>query len=109
VTRFPRKLKSQRVKDRASLRGRRRKDAGEISALRMEAESQATQIRAQGEARAAESLAVFKQNPALANFIFELDALKDSLKERATLVLDQNTPPFNLLTGVSTNLLMNRH
>lgn len=73
--------------------------------LLSDAESQATQIRALGEAQAAESLAVFQQNPELANFIFRLDALKDSLKERSTLIFDWHTPPFDLLHGVSTNLL----
>jgi membrane protease subunit HflC len=70
-----------------------------------DAESKATQIRAKGEAQAAESLAVFNQDPGLAKFIIQLDALKDSLKDRSTLIFDANTPPFNLLQGVSTNLL----
>jgi membrane protease subunit HflC len=73
------------------------------------AEGQATTIRGQAEADAAKSLPIFQQNPTLANFIFSLNALDTSLKERATLILDQNTPPFNLLVGnplwsVSTNL-----
>jgi membrane protease subunit HflC len=70
-----------------------------------DADSQATQIRAKGEAQAAESLAVFQQDPELAKFIFQLDALKDSLKDHSTLIFDANTPPFGLLHGVSTNLL----
>jgi membrane protease subunit HflC len=70
-----------------------------------EAESQATQIRAEGEAKAAKSLAIFEQNPVLANFFFQLDALKDALKDHATLIVDANTSPFGLLHGLSTNLL----
>lgn len=69
------------------------------------AESEATRIRGEGEAEAAKSLAVFRQNPELANFIFRLNALEASLKDRAVLVFDQNTPPFDLLRGASTNLL----
>lgn len=69
------------------------------------AESEATRIRGEGEAEAAKSLEVFRQNPELANFIFSLDALEQALKERSTLILDQNTPPFDLLRGASTNLL----
>jgi membrane protease subunit HflC len=69
------------------------------------AEGQATQIRGLAEAEAAKSLPVFDQNPELANFIFGLNALEASLKERSTLIFDQHTSPFNLLTGVSTNLL----
>ncbi len=69
------------------------------------AEGQATQIRGKGEAEAAKSLAVFQQNPELANFIFRLSALEGSLKERSVLIFDQNTPPFDLFRGASTNLL----
>ena len=69
------------------------------------AEGQATQIRGKGEAEAAKSLSVFQQNPELANFIFRLNALEGSLRERSTLIFDQHTPPFDLFQGVSTNLL----
>jgi membrane protease subunit HflC len=69
------------------------------------AEGQALQIRGKGEAEVAKSLEVFKQNPELANFIFGLDALEGSLKDRSILVFDQHTPPFNILRGISTNLL----
>ena len=69
------------------------------------AESEATRIRGEGEAEAAKSLTVFQQNPDLANFIFRLNALEGSLKDRSTLVFDQNTPPFDLFRGASTNLL----
>ena len=61
------------------------------------AEAEATVIRGQGEAEAARSYAVFEQNPELAVFLIQLNALSSSLKERATLVLDPQTPPFNLL------------
>ena len=70
-----------------------------------EAESQATSIRGKGEAEAAKSLAVFQQNPELANFIFGLNALEISLKDRSTLLFDQHIHPFDLFQGVSTNLL----
>ena len=69
-----------------------------------DAGAQATAIRGKGEAEAAQSLKVFQQNPELANFIFRLSALEDSLKEKSTLILDQHTPPFDLFNGVSTNL-----
>jgi membrane protease subunit HflC len=61
------------------------------------AEAEATVMRGQAEAEAAKSLAVFEQNPKLANFLLDLKALEQSLKERATLILDQQTPPFNML------------
>ena len=69
------------------------------------AESQATRIKGLGEAEAAKSLAVFQQNPDLASFIFRLNALESSLKERSVLIFDQQTPPFDLFRGASTNLL----
>jgi membrane protease subunit HflC len=69
------------------------------------ADSEATRVRGEGEAEAAKSLTVFQQNPELANFIFRLNALETSLKERSILVFDQRTPPFDLFNGVSTNLL----
>lgn len=69
-----------------------------------DAAGQATEIRGKGEADAAKFLAVFQKNPELANFIFRLNALEDSLKERSTLIFDQHTPPFDLFNGVSTNL-----
>jgi hypothetical protein len=50
-------------------------------------------------------LSVFQKNPELANFIFRLNALEISLKDRSVLIFDEHTPPFDLFRGVSTNLL----
>jgi membrane protease subunit HflC len=69
------------------------------------ARGKATEIRGKGEAEAIKFLAVFQQNPQLANFQFRLTALEEALKDRATLVFDQQRPPFDLLGGVSTNAL----
>jgi modulator of FtsH protease HflC len=69
------------------------------------AQGKATGIKGQGEAEAAKSLAVFQQNPELASFLFRLNALEGSLKERSILVFDQHTPPFDLFRGGSTNWL----
>jgi membrane protease subunit HflC len=69
------------------------------------AQGQATGIKGQGEAEAAKSLAAFQQNPELASFLFRLNALEGSLKERSILVFDQNTPPFDLFRGGATNRL----
>lgn len=65
------------------------------------AESEATVIRGQAEAEAARHYAVFQQEPELATFLIELNSLAGALKERSTLVLDPQTPPFNLLTGAA--------
>jgi membrane protease subunit HflC len=65
------------------------------------AEAEALVIRGQGEAEAAKSFAVFERQPDLAVFLLELKALANSLKDRSTLVLDPQTPPFTLLRGAS--------
>ncbi len=70
-----------------------------------DAESQATRIKGKGVAEAAKSLGVFQQNPDLASFLFRLDALEASLKDRSTLIFDQQTSPFSLFSAGSTNLL----
>jgi modulator of FtsH protease HflC len=70
-----------------------------------DANSKALQIKARGEAQAAESLKTFQQNPELAKFLFRLNALELSLKDRSILVFDQTTPPFDLFRGASTNLV----
>lgn len=64
-----------------------------------QAESQATIIRGGGEAQAAAALKTFQENPELAVFLIKLEALEKALKEKATLVLDPRTPPFDLLQG----------
>jgi membrane protease subunit HflC len=70
------------------------------------AEGTATEIKGKAEGEAAKSLAVFQQNPDLANFIFRLNALDGALKERSILIFDQNTPPFDVFRngGVTTNM-----
>jgi membrane protease subunit HflC len=83
-----------------------RSDANRKAAEMMfAADAQATRIRGEAEAKAAESLAVFQQNPELANFIFRLGALEGVLAERSTLIFDQHTPPFDLFRGAASGLL----
>ena len=65
----------------------------------VEAEAEATRIRGEGDKQAAASLQVFQQEPELANFLMQLRALEDFLKERTTLILDTQTFPLNLLNG----------
>ena len=96
------KLESEGETEAQNIRSDAERRAAE---LRADAESQATRIRGQAEAEAAKSLAVFNQNPGLANFIFRLNALESSLKDRSTLIFDGRTPPFDVLAGgISTNL-----
>jgi membrane protease subunit HflC len=63
------------------------------------AEGEATQIRGAAEAEAAKFLPIFRQDEALANLIFRLNALEGTLKERSILIFDRRTPPFDLFQG----------
>jgi membrane protease subunit HflC len=63
----------------------------------------ATRIRAEGEAEAAQTLPVLQQNPELANFLQRIDALKLSLNQRTTLILDERTPPFDVFRNLPAN------
>jgi len=63
------------------------------------AQGEALHIQGQGQTEAAKYLGVFQQNPELASFLFRLNALEDSLKDKSTLVFDQQTEPFTLFKG----------
>ena len=67
------------------------------------ADAAATRIRGEGEAAAAKVLPVFEQNPALANYLLRIEALKLSLNHRTTLIFDERTPPFDLFLNFPTN------
>lgn len=83
-----------------------RSDANRKSAeMLANADAQAIRIRGEGEAAAQKYYAVFAQEPELAILLWKLDTLIESTKDRTTLILDQNVPPFDLLQGISTNLL----
>ena len=75
----------------------------EASEMINNAVASATRIRAEGEAEAALTLPVFEQNPELANFLLRVDALKQSLNQRATLIFDERTPPFDLFRTLPAN------
>jgi membrane protease subunit HflC len=62
-----------------------------------EAEKQATIIRGTADKEASKALKTFEQAPELAVFLLKLEALEQAVKDRATLVLDTKTPPFDLL------------
>ncbi|HMP81310.1 MAG TPA: protease modulator HflC [Verrucomicrobiota bacterium] len=67
------------------------------------AQAGAKVIEFQGEAEkeAAKSLEVFRENPEFAVFLLKIRALEETLKDRTTLILDQRTPPLDLLDGSS--------
>jgi modulator of FtsH protease HflC len=94
--RFVQKLQADGERESINIRSAADRDRAKILA---DAERRATEIRGQAEAEAAKSYAVFEQNPDLAVLLLKLNALELSLKDRATLVLDQRMPPFDVLSG----------
>lgn len=67
--------------------------------LLAKADADALRIIGEAESQASKDYAVFEQKPDLAIYLLQIKALKESLKDRATVILDQRTTPFNLLTG----------
>ncbi len=64
------------------------------------AQAAAKRIEGEGNAEAAKTLAVFQQNPELAIFQLQLEALKTSLNQKSTLIFDERTPPFDLFKSL---------
>jgi len=61
------------------------------------AEARAKAIRAQGDAEAAQYYKLLEEDPQLAMFLRDIDALKKILEQRATVVISADTEPFKLL------------
>lgn len=74
---------------------RSRADA-ERARLLAEANAEAERIRGRGDAEAAEFYTVFQQDPKFADFLQRLNALSAALENKATLIFDRETPPFDL-------------
>ena len=89
------KIKAEGERQAMEIKAKADLEANKILA---QARAEAIQISGQAEAQTAKYYEVFKQNPELANFLFQRKALEGLLKENSTLILDPNTPPFNLLT-----------
>ena len=92
--RFVQKLQAEGDAKASDIRSAANRERAEIIT---KAEAEVTELRGKAEAEAAKSLAVFKENPELAVFLLKITALEQSLKDRSTLILDQRTPPFDLL------------
>jgi len=73
-----------------------------------DAKTKAIAIEGAADAKASEYFKVFDKNPELANFLLERSAIGQFLKGRTTLILDQNTPPLNMLSASSTNAAKNK-
>ena len=75
----------------------------EKSTVLSQADAEATAIKGHADAEAAKSLKIFGRNEDLAIFQKDLRALEEVTKDRTTLILDEHTRPFNLLTQPITN------
>ncbi len=75
-----------------------------VKQLLADAEAEATRIRGEGDRAAADSYKVFRANPELAAFLRKLDSLRRTLTEKTTLVLDTETPPYDLLLPGAVNI-----
>ena len=98
--RLAKAIQAEGAREASDIRSEAERQRQEILA---KAEAEATVIRGEAEAEAAKSMSVFEQNPKLATFLLELKALENSLTNRTTLILDQQTPPFNLLQGAPSS------
>jgi membrane protease subunit HflC len=95
------RIESEGESDAATIRSAADLESAKLLA---DADGEATRIRGLGDLETAKSYEVFKQEPALANFLLQLSGLESFLKERATLVLDLDTPPLNILKSGSSLL-----
>ncbi len=75
------------------------------SMISSEAQARALRIRAEGDAEAAKYYSEFSKSPKLAAFLRSLEALRQILRTRTTLVLDTGAPPFDLLNPGALNAL----
>jgi modulator of FtsH protease HflC len=76
----------------------------EASNLLAGADAEAKGIRADGDRAAAGYYSVFSQEPELAAFLRKLEALRQVVTDKTTLVLDTATPPYDLLRPGATDL-----
>lgn len=99
------RMRSEREVAAETYRAQGRQAADEIraeanrerDAILADAEAAAKRIRAEGDAQSASYYAVFREEPELAAFLRKLDSLRRIMATRTTLILDTNTPPFDLL------------
>lgn len=95
------KYRSEGERDAKKIRAKADQEADEILA---KAEAQAQTIRAEGDSQAAEHYRAFAANPELAQFLRKLESLRKTLDDRTTMVLDTDTPPFDLLNRDALDL-----
>ena len=100
-----RKKESDRIIAEGDMRAEKTKTGADTERAKIiaAAEANALKKRAAADAQAAQFYQVFRQNPELAEFLRKLAALRKVMKGRTTLVVDTNTPPFDLLKPKALN------
>ena len=94
------KAQNEGVKEATIITSAAERQAADVIA---NAQAAATRIEGEGVAEAAKTLSVFQQNPELAIFQLQLEALKNSLNQKSTLIFDERTPPFSLFQNLPAN------
>lgn len=92
--RFVDKINADGESEASKLRATAERDRAKLLA---EADGEAKRILGEAQTEAAKYFAVFEKNPDLAIFLQKLTSLEMSLKDKSTLILDRQTPPFDLL------------
>lgn len=69
-----------------------------------EAEAEATKIRGDADAKAFEYLDVYSKHPDFALFLKKLQTLENTMKSKTTIVIDDETSPFDLLSAEGAKL-----
>ncbi|MHC4242938.1 MAG: protease modulator HflC [Planctomycetota bacterium] len=67
------------------------------SVLETTAEARALAIRGQGDAEAAKHYKMLEEDPELAMFLRKIESLEKMLKERSTIIIQDDSEPFKLL------------
>lgn len=96
--RFVLKLQSDGERQAADIRSAANRERADLLS---QASGKVIELQGEAEKEAVKSLDVFNENPDFAIFLLEIRALEEFLKERTTLILDQRTPPLNLLDGAT--------
>lgn len=92
--RLTQKIRSEGERD-AKLR---RTEADQLRAEKLsKAEADAIGIRGEGESEAYKFFDVYREDPEFALFLRKLEALEETLKSKATIILDRDIPPYDLL------------
>jgi modulator of FtsH protease HflC len=94
------KAQNEGIKEATIITSGAERQAAEVIA---NANAAATRIEGEGVAEAAKTLSVFQQNPELAVFQLQLEALKNSMNKNSTMFFDETKPPFDIFRSPLLN------